>query len=188
MRVIALSLLGVLGAGSLVVSCDSPDGQRRVICDYAQDSGTFEGRLVTLDGPGVTFMIERVHPNVAATRSGRHIPPVGKPVVVHYDNGDEKFLHRGRRYKVQVWWIDESQSRLRFVSGVRVADRPCSGGTIYANGSAIDTAILTRSSTRHTFVVVAAGLISIGALAAGLALRKRRRQARNVRELRGSCS
>ena len=139
MRVIALSLLGVLVAGSSLVSCDSRGGPRRVICDYAQDSGTFEGRLVTLDGPGVTFMVERVDPNVAAARIGKRIPVAGKRVVVHYDRGNEQFLHRGRQYKVRVWWVGESQSRLRFFSGVHVANQPCSGGTVYADGSPIET-------------------------------------------------
>ncbi len=136
---VACIILGLLLVGSVVVSCAGHSGRRHVICDFALDSGTFEGRLVTRTGPGVTFMVERVHPNVAAVRTGSRVPVAGRQVVVHYDAGNEQLLRVGRRYKVKVWWLGDAQSRLRFVSGVHVANRPCSGGTVYADGSAIET-------------------------------------------------
>jgi hypothetical protein len=84
-------------------------------------------------------MAERVHPNAAAVRAGLRIPVAGKQVVVHYDAGNEHFLRVGSRYKVKVWWLGDSDSRRRFVSGIHVAKLPCSGGTVYADGSAIKT-------------------------------------------------
>jgi hypothetical protein len=139
LRAISLVLLGVLLAGSLVASCGSSGGKRRVICDYAQDSGTFVGRLLTLAGPVATFTVERMHPNAAAVSTGRKVPVVGLPVTVHLDAGNEQYLRVGRDYKVKVWWLGDSPSKLRFVSSVHVAKQPCSGGIVYADGSAIAT-------------------------------------------------
>jgi uncharacterized protein YcfL len=130
-------LVVVLLALVMLAGCSSSGGRPRVICDYAQDSGTFDGPLLSLSGSAATFRVDRVHTNPNARRLPK--PTAGKTVVVHYDLGDEQFLRVGKRYTVKVTWVGGTSATRQFVSGVHTADHVCSGGTVYADGSAIDT-------------------------------------------------
>jgi hypothetical protein len=125
-------VVGALAATTLVASCSTTGTTTpRVMCDYAQDSGTFVGRLVGRHGSSVTYRVEAVRPSEGAAALPQ--PVRGTLVVVHYEAHEEQFLHAGERYSVRVWPING------FFSGVHTADRPCSGGTVHADGTAIDT-------------------------------------------------
>jgi hypothetical protein len=169
-------VVGVLAATTPVGSCSS--STRRVICDYAQDSGTFVGRLVGRHGSSVAYRVEAVQPSEGAAALPQ--PVRGTLVVVHYEAHEEQFLHAGERYSVRVWPING------FFSGVHTANRPCSGGTVHADGTAIDTALSHQSRARHILFSFAAALAVVGLFVAAWALRRRRRQRKNVEELLGS--
>ena len=130
-------LLGLLAA-SLVVGCRGHGGTRHVICDYAQDSGTFVGRVVKIDGPTVTYFVEKLKPVPAGEVPRRNAPVPGKTVFVRYDQQEQRYLHVGNRYTVTVWSFDG------YMSGVHHSDAVCSTGTVHADGSAIDTSAKRR--------------------------------------------
>jgi hypothetical protein len=57
-------------------------------------------------------------------------------IAVHYDNGDERRLHAGDRYRVLVWWL-RRPAPAHYFSSVYTPKRDCSGGTIHADGTPI---------------------------------------------------
>jgi hypothetical protein len=81
----------------------------------------------------VTFRVESAQPNRTADPSVSHRLETGRLAVVHYEAHEERFLRVGERYKVKVWPI------AGFLSSVHTSDRPCSGGTVHADGAPIDT-------------------------------------------------
>jgi hypothetical protein len=118
----------------LVAGCDSTGGAKATAaCDYAQDSGTITGRLLALDGSTATFTVEKATPNPKAIRTP--LAANATKVVVRYDEGDEQFLTIGKDYKVRVW----PTGATKYLSSVHRDDHPCSGGTTYADGTAIAT-------------------------------------------------
>jgi|1185.fasta_scaffold93540_2 hypothetical protein len=134
-RFLVVSLLaGVLVLLSLVAGCDSNGGTKRVVCDYAMDSGTFTGRLTALDGRSATFTVTHTTPNPQAVRA-----PLAKDatkVVVRYGQGDEQLLTIGKDYKVKVTPTGTAGATT-YVSSIHRKEHPCSGGTTYADGTAI---------------------------------------------------
>ena len=176
-RLKAALVVGVLAAATLVSSCDNTG---RVICDYAQDSGTFAGRLVERHGSSLTYRVEALQPSEGAAALPQ--PVRGTLVVVHYENHEEQFLHVGQRYSVKVWPIRH------YYSGVHTANRPCSGGTLHADGTAIDTSLLHQPHTLRVFLNVVTALAVVGVFVTAWAMRKRRRQRKNVEELLRSAS
>ena len=125
--------LGLVLAASAISACDSGPGHPRVMCDYAMDAGTFVGRVVSVRGAEATFRVESAQPKRAADASVLHRLQKGRLAVVHYEAHEERFLRVGERYKVKVWPI------AGFLSSVHTPDRPCSGGTVHADGAPIDT-------------------------------------------------
>jgi hypothetical protein len=171
-------LVGLLAVAAFVTGCDPG----RVICDYAADSGTFVGRLVERHGSAATFLVETVQPNASALAADLSRPVEGDHVVVHYQDHDEQFLHVGERYSVKVWPIK------RFFSSVHTANHPCSGGTVHADGIAIDTSLLHQPHALRVLLDFVAALTVVGLFAAAWMLRKRRRQQKNVEKLVRSAS
>src|SRR5258706_16475869 len=90
-------VVGVLAAAALVASCSTTGTTtRRVMCDYAQDTGTFAGRLIGRHGSSVTYRVEAVQPSEGG--AGLPQPVRGTLVVVHYEAHEEQFLRAGERY------------------------------------------------------------------------------------------
>jgi|SRR6185437_9022629 len=134
LRVEGALVVGVLVLGTLVVGCDANGGTKpTAVCDFAQDSGTITGRLTSLDGSTATFTVEHATPNPNAIRTP--LAANATRVVVRYDEGDEQFLTIGKDYEVKVWPAGAS----KYLSSVHRDDHPCSGGTTYADGTAIAT-------------------------------------------------
>ena len=171
-RLNAAALLGTLVATSFVTSCTPT-----VECSMAPDAGTFVGRVEEKHGSAVTFLVQSLQQEPAAAPAKLHSPVEGQVVVVHYDKHQEQFLHVGQRYLVTVWWIGH------YYSGVATADIPCSGGTVHADGSAIDTALVHQPYLRSVLYKILIALAGVGLVVAAWALRQRRRQRKNVEEL-----
>ena len=160
--VVALALAPTL-LGSCGAECSG---------DTTGYDATIVGTLTALHPATGVFTVESAQserpPGVAT-----HVPSVGASVAVHYADGQEWFLRVGRRYQVGVSWNGKT-----FESGVRVADEPCSGGTVYANGSAIDTSRIAWLEVHHVITVVAlAPVLLLAAISLWLWRRRRRRPA-----------
>jgi hypothetical protein len=170
-----LTLLGgSLLAMGILASC-SP----RVMCDAGLDAGTFIGRVLEKHGSTVTFRVETVQREPSETSLDVRGPVAGTAAVVHYEKNEEQFVHVGARYAVRVWPVEAG-----YFSGVHTANHTCSGGTVYADGTSIDTALVHQPHLRHVLLEYLAGLAAAGLIVAGWAVRKRRRQRKNVEELR----
>ena len=152
-------------------------GPGRVDCSLAPRADVIVGTAVARRGSTVTFVVASVRRNPdAVTTSGFGGPRLrtGERIAVRYDQGSAQFLRIGSRYQVYLWWASGS-----FWSEVHTANHACSGGTVYANGAAIDTSLWSRSWVRNTTFVFAL-IVAIGlAVAAAWAFRRgRRRRAR----------
>ncbi len=169
-----MAIIAAIAAATVMSSC----GARRTICDYAPSVGTIVGSAVERDGSAVTFVVESSTP-------GSHVPgvdivpppSVGSRVIVHYEKGEAQFLRTGTRYRVELWGASGG-----LVSGVRTANRACSGGTVRADGAAIETSLWSRSGVRRLAAV--SGLILVGLLvisALGFSRRRHRQRANDVR-------
>jgi hypothetical protein len=172
-RSIPALLIATLTATAFVASCTPP----RSICDYAADAGTFVGRVEKTHGADLTFTVERLQEQATSARSGLHSPVAGHIVVVHYGRHEEQFLHVGQRYLVTVWWLGH------YFSGVHMANHVCSTGTLHADGSAIDTALVHQPYVREVLFKVLIALVPVGLLITVWAIRRRRRQRESVEAL-----
>jgi hypothetical protein len=143
----------------------------------APDSGTFVGRVEEKHGSAVTFLVESLQAEPARLPAKPHAPVVGQVVVVRYERHQEQFLHVSQHYLVEVWWLD-----VYYFSSIHTAGN-CPGGTVYPDGSEIDTALVHQPHLRHVLLEYLTGLAVAGLGVAGWAVRKRRRQRRNVEEL-----
>jgi len=141
-----LAVVGLLFAATTGTSCGTVD------CSSSKigDSGVFVGRLTSVHGDNATFSVESWTP----ARGGALVSPapvVGSTVVVEYVSNEIRFLHVGRRYAVSVFDGDHGLG-----SGVHTANS-CSGGTVNANGSSIDTSLVSRPIVKRAlraFVLV----------------------------------
>jgi hypothetical protein len=161
--VLALSFLAMT---TLVVSCG---GRGRVICDYAPPAYTVKGPLVGRQGSVATYLID----SVWRSQSGFREPPkllAGQRVNVRYEHGQAQFLRVGDRYRVTLWWISDAG----FWSGVHMGDEACSGGTVYADGSPIDTSLWVRSWVRNGVAIAGAVLFVLILLLTSRVIRRRR--------------
>jgi hypothetical protein len=100
---------------------------------------------------------------------------------VFFSGGDE-FLRVGQRYEVQLSWIDG-----RFVSSVATAEDICGGGTRHADGSAIETSLLSRPHVKRLLLgIVIALFVTVGPTSIWLRRRHQRRRRRNEADLRSA--
>jgi len=180
MRICSRAALAIatFAATALITSCGPP----RAICDSIADAGTFVGRVENAHGSDVTFIVERLQDEATPARIKPHSPIEGNIVVVHYQRHEEQFLHVGQRYLVTVWWIGH------YASGVHMANHLCSNGTVHADGSAIDTALVHQPYVREVLFKILIALVPVGLLITMLAIRKRRRQRKNVEALVNAAS
>ncbi len=172
-------LLGVLCAGALLTSC-TPSHSK---CSMAPTAGTFVGTLIERRGSTATFRVVRVVPD------GRDASPIrpeaGRLAVVRYERHEEQFLRTGDRYLVTVWPDPKGNG---FFSSVHMANHDCSGGTVHADGSAIDTSLRHQPHLHHVVFAFAAVLAALALLVGAWMAGTRRRQRRAVEALRRSAS
>jgi hypothetical protein len=128
-------------------------------CDKSAPTVTIVGRVTVRSTSKATFSIESVSPSTNVTPDpATPVLAPGKNVTVRYFADHAKYLRVGTRYRVDLFW-DGAGS---FESDVHTSDEPCSGGTVYANGSSINTASWTRS---HITEIVLALVLAPVALA-----------------------
>jgi hypothetical protein len=165
-------LIAMSAASALIASCAAP----RAICDYAAAPGKFVGRVQKTRGSAVTFIVESVQREAASPSNELHSPIKGQ-VVVRYERHEEQFLHVGQRYLVTVSWVGH------YVSGVHMANHVCSDGTVHADGSAIDTALVHQPYLRQVLFKVLIVGTGVGLVIAVWAICRRRRQRESVEAL-----
>jgi hypothetical protein len=148
--------------------------------------GTFIGRLIAMNGRSVTYRVESFEPGSYFDASIDPPPTPGRPFVVRYGRYDTELLRVGRRYSV-VTWAEYTPTRSAFkgyFADVATAGRvECGGGTMYAGGSQIDTALANQPHVIHAALVLGVVSAAGAALYAVYAARRRKRQRENVDEL-----
>ena len=150
----------------------------------APNVGTFVGRIVAIDGSSITYLVESFEPSDFEFAPASPKPIVGDVVVVHYGRYDGELLRVGRRYsvtvrpKVTVWPAYNG-----FFSDIHTAGGVCDGGTVNADGSQIDTALVRQPHVRRWFFEFVAVSVGLVLLTSVWAVRKRRRQRENVEQL-----
>jgi hypothetical protein len=137
------------------------------------------GRLLRLDDATATFSVE------ASSRRERPylkppLPARGTNLPVVFSGGDE-FLRVRQRYDVQLWWSEN-----HFVSHVPTAE-DCGGGTRNADGSVIETSLLSRPEVKRALLVIAIALfVTVGLPAIWFRQRRQQRRRRNDAVLRSA--
>ena len=147
-------------------------GQSGVKCSVIGDAYQFVGSVVSHHGNHAEFVIDSMLPTAGPRPIDAPVLAVGERVKVHYDGSTAQFLHVATGYDVGVFWLDNE-----YWSDIHTADRPCSGRTVYADGSSINTSLWARSMVREAVYVIA--LIVVGVVAVrGLRRRRFRERAR----------
>jgi hypothetical protein len=183
--IVALALGALVGLVGLAAYPGTSQANTAPSCT-ASVGLPFDGTVVVKAADVVTFIVDRVPDPPQATAAGPAPAPgqepsdhgasgtqpdlsPGSPVVVRYDSGTAKYLRIGKRYSVSLYGPG--------LDGTYTSDvgSPC-GGTVYADGRAIDTSLVSVGGI-HTGGLVAIGigvlLLSLGAT--GWVLRSRRR-------------
>jgi hypothetical protein len=167
-RARVLAVLGLFLAGvaiapwtaAVATSCGDGKGDAEIV-----------GRLTSKRDATATFRVETVkagpHPSANAP-----LPAPETSLPVYYYDGDARFLHAGQRYDAQIWW-DEG----RFTAHVTTAEDLCGGGgTLHADGSAIETSLLSRFDPKQVGLVMGTPVVILFALVIWLRRRDRRRR------------
>ena len=156
--------------GALATSCSDGRGDPKIV-----------GRLTSLDGATATFRVESSTPGKYRPQD-TPLPKTGTNAAVFFYSGSAQFLREGQRYVVPVGW-----SEGRYSSWVDTAQDPCGGGTRHADGTTIETSLLSRPHVRKVLlvtVVVPAATLLI--LALWLRHRDQLRKRRNDASLRSA--
>lgn len=139
-------------------------------CSKTGPDATFVGRLTSVRSGAADFTVATVTIEPGGPRA--HVPVAGTSITVVYGNAQEKFLRVGDRYEVSEAWIGGQN-----VSGVHVANDACSGGTVHADGSRIDTSSATARRARHLALLIGlAPVAALTVLAVWLVTRRRGRR------------
>ena len=138
------------------------------------------GRLSSLHDATATFRVESS--SVSEYRpAGTPLPAPGSNIAVAFSGGDE-FLRVGESYAVPLWW-----DRGHFVSNVSTAEDICGVRTRYADGSAIETSLLSRPEVKRLLLVIAVALfVTVGLPAIWLRQRRQKQRLRNDAALRSA--
>jgi len=160
----SLLLFLVLAAASSVAACTGA-----IACSMVGPARQVVGLLLHHSDATATFRVESLG---EPTQGYRDVPQlqVGGLVTVTYWDGTAQFLRNGDRYSVGLFWIDGAT----FESTVHTADKPCSFGTTYADGRAIDTSLWARPSFRRGLIVVAAAVMVLSLFVLFVSRRRRR--------------
>jgi len=178
----AALLVGFVTAMTLV----TPSVASATSC--AQQFGTINGRIVKVDGKSVTYRVETFQPGRYYWKPRPPAPIPGHLVVVHYGRYDHEFLHVGRRYSASVGWITDPP--FPDVDGFfSILDSDiCGFRTVNADGTAIDTALIRQPHVRRWFFELVGASVVVALLTSAWAIRKRRRQRKNVEALVNAAS
>jgi hypothetical protein len=153
-------------------------------CSMAAPAFTLTGPATAKQAHVVTFRVDKIESSfgTSTTPLPGDAPSIGSSVDVKYWDGDEQFLHVGNDYMVTAW---SDRTTGQYGSGVRTAEDNCGGGgTINADGSAIDTGNKFMGlSVWIMYPIVVALAVVAGWIAVLLPLRvlTRRRRARRRR-------
>ena len=150
-------------------------------CGDGKGDAEIVGRLTSLRDATATFHIESVkvgpHPRPSAP-----IPAKQTSLPVYYYGGDTRFLRVGQRYDAQIWWDDG-----RFTAYVTTAEDTCGGGgTLHADGSPIETSLLSRLDWKQVLLVVGTPVAILFVLVIWLRHRDQLRKRRNDVALRSA--
>ena len=118
-------------------------------CGPGTGDAEIVGRLMRIDGATATFRVD-TSSRGRYLSPGAPVPRTGTDLAVFFYGGDEQFLRVGQRYVVHVWW-DQG----RFTSDVKTAQDPCAGGTYHADGSRIETSLISRPHVKQVLFAVA---------------------------------
>src|SRR5580765_7485951 len=144
-RLNAVLLGSVLAATALVVFSFPASA---TTC--APNVGTFVGRIVAIDGSSVTYLVESFKPSGFEFAPESPKPIVRHVVVVHYGRYDGELLRVGHRYSVMVRPnVTVWPAYNGFFSDIHNAGGVCDGGTMNADGSQIDTALVRQPHLRR---------------------------------------
>src|SRR4051812_30268146 len=165
-----------IGAFSFSLLLLTDCGAGRIICEYGGPTDTIVGRLVAREGSKATFSIQSVT-YASRPRSSASAAPAldpGQIVAVRYYRDHVKYLRVGSLYRVELFWGGD-----HFESDVHTAADPCSRGTVYADGDAIDTRTWPRAHLAEILAALALVPIALLAmLATALRIPRRDRRAR----------
>lgn len=164
--------VAVIGLSLMLTSC----GESEAKCSSAPSAGDLIGTLTRRHGSHAEFLIESIRPTSTPPPAGAPALVVGTHVRVHYGDSTAQFLHVGSRYAVEMWWHNAE-----FWSDIHTADWPCSGRTVYADGSSINTSSWARARVRefvYVFAACVAGLVAVVATRHTRRIQRRRRRER----------
>ena len=148
----SVAVVGLLSTPAALTACSTS-------CDKSAPAQTIVGLVIARTDSAATFSIESVSiPRGAASEPAAPVLVRGRTVEVSYFADHAKYLRVGTRYRVDLSWNRTDG----FASDVHTSDEPCSGGTVYADGSSINTASWTRS---HIVEIVLAVVLAPIALA-----------------------
>lgn len=156
---------------TVAAASECPDGSGEV---------AIVGRLSSLHDATAMFRVE-------SSSAGEHrpvgtpLPAPGSNIAVAFSGGDE-FLRVGESYAVPLWW-----DRGHFVSSVSTAEDMCGVRTRHADGSAIETSLLSRPEVKRLLLVIAIALFAtVGLPAIWLRHKRQQRRRRNDAALRSA--
>ena len=168
-------IIAAAAAACVLMSSQGP----AAACSLAAPAGAVVGEVVRIDGGGADLIVEQRTPyEPTSGRSQPELPRVGARVHVAYE-GDEEFLRVGRRYSVTL----RDVPKLGWFSGVHTAEEVCGGGgTVYADGAAIDTALWSRDEVRRgaVFLAIGVGVVSVTVIGLRAYLSRRTRSTQRL--------
>jgi hypothetical protein len=164
--------IGTLGLSLMVASC----GESMAKCSFVPTAYEFIGTVFERGGNHAEFVVDSLRPISRTPPLGTPSLDVGQHVKVHFDGSTAQFLHVASRYEVSVWWQNHE-----FRSDIHTADRPCSGGTVHAGGSSINTSLWARSRVQEVVYVVGPVGVALLGTPCVRSVQRRRRRARRTR-------
>jgi hypothetical protein len=175
--------IAAFGLSLMVASC----GESKSKCSSAQTAYRFIGTVLERGGNHADFVVNSIRPISSTPPPGMPLLTAGQHVKVHFDwdldGSTAQFLHVGSRYDATLWWQNDE-----FWSDIHTADRPCSGGTVHADGSSINTSLWARSRVREVVYVFTPVAVALFATPCVRSVQRRRRRARRARLTGGMSS
>jgi hypothetical protein len=160
-------------SGALIATTGNPSTEGCAAL-VASPRSTFVGEVVAKDGAAATYGVDellRDETNPADDNPfqlGR-----GQLVVVRYHGGDQRFIHHGQSYRVVAYGSADDLGSSVHTAGE--CDGGSGTGTRHADGSVIDTGLLTRDGIAPYLPWLAGGALAIAMVAVLVRWRIRRK-------------